>query len=84
MIEKDFPEWAALERLRYNNFKPMYKNAELEKIALEWLPYIPSETPFGGGYHWAFCVSMEQEKRWNFSEFNVRNYRCQFICITAI
>lgn len=55
--------------MRYNNFKPLYKENELRLIALEWLPYSPSNTPFGGGWHWHVCVDMEQEKLWNFVEF---------------
>ena len=66
MAATDFPEWTALQRLRANDFRPKREAARLYRLAMKWLPVWPA--PYGG-YHWTFCVEIEQERRWNFPEF---------------
>jgi hypothetical protein len=75
--EEDFPEWEKLERFCVNGHKPKKEGRELIKIAKDWLPYdlffdgsglCWAGAPFGE-YGWEFCVALEQEKIWNFKEF---------------
>ena len=74
---EDFPEWERLERFCINDHRPKREGRELIKIAKKWLHYglvidgsglCWAEAPFGL-YGWVFCVALEQEKIWNFKEF---------------
>ena len=75
--DKGFPEWNRFERFCINDHKTKKEERELIKAARSWLPYdlffggsglCWADAPFGK-YGWHFCVAVEQERRWNFREF---------------
>jgi|GEM_PF-5829540 len=73
-----FREWKKLQRFILNGHKPKRVERELIKAAKEFLPYplfwsgglCWCRAPYGN-YGWEFAVEMEQEKQWNYSEFQI-------------
>ena len=74
----DFPLWDELKLYKLNGFKPKTLARQVIKAAEAWLPagyrfYWSCGTcsvvaPYGD-YIWHFVVEIEQERRWNFREF---------------
>ena len=77
----DFERWSDLQLFRLlrhqQNKRPIQLQNELIEAAREYLPYpivgnrkrgFLGDAPFGR-YDWIFCVEMEQERAWNFPEF---------------
>lgn len=71
-----FKKWKELQRFILNGHKPKKVERELIKAAKEFLPYplfwegglCLCGAPYGN-YRWAFAVEIEQEKQWNYPEF---------------
>lgn len=74
---KLFTRWADMQKYILSGHKPKYLEDELIKKAKEFLPgrqffwsggVCTVEEPYGD-YVWHFAVAMEQEKIWNYPEF---------------
>ena len=71
-----FEMWDELQRFIANKHKPKRVERELIKAAREFLPYplfwagglCFCRAPYGS-YGWEFAVEMEQERLWNYPEF---------------
>lgn len=71
-----FEQWKELQQYILNGHKPKRMKRVLIKVAKEFLPYplfwsgglCFCRAPYGN-YGWEFAVGMEQERQWNYSEF---------------